>query len=119
VIQKGYWMISVDSIKLGDKVVASNLKGIVDTGTSLMVASETTLGGIDKVAVSQDCSTDVKSLPTVTFTIGGKDFTLEGKDYVVQASALGQKACLNGFRSMALPSQLSDAIIMGDVFLRK
>jgi len=37
----------------------------------------------------------------------------------VQAKALGQTACLNGFHTMALPSQLADAVIMGDVFIRK
>lgn len=38
---------------------------------------------------------------------------------MVKASAMGQTACLNGFRTMSLPSQLSNAVIMGDVFLRK
>lgn len=32
---------------------------------------------------------------------------------------MGQKACMNGFRPMSLPKQLDNAIIMGDVFLRK
>jgi len=38
---------------------------------------------------------------------------------VVEASAFGQKACLNGFSAMDLPGELSNAVIMGDVFLRK
>lgn len=112
-------MIAVDSIKLNGTVIASNLKGIVDTGTSLMVASKATLGGITGITIKQDCSTDVSSLPPITFTIDGKDYELTGSDYVVQASALGQKACLNGFSAMDLPGELSNAVIMGDVFLRK
>jgi cathepsin D len=119
VTQKGYWMIDVDSVKMGDKVVASNLKGIVDTGTSLMVASKDTLGDIANITVKQDCSSPTSDMPDITFTIGGKEYTLTGDDYVVKASALGQTACLNGFRPMALPPQLSNAMIMGDVFLRK
>lgn len=38
---------------------------------------------------------------------------------MVEAETFGQKACLNGFRTMSLPAQLSDAVIIGDVFLRK
>jgi len=66
-------MIALDSIKLNGTVIASNLKGIVDTGTSLMVASKATLGGITGINVKQDCSTDVSTLPEIVFTIDGKD----------------------------------------------
>lgn len=74
VINKSYWMIAVDSIKVGSNVIATNVKGIVDTGTSLMVGGDKTAGEILKsVSVKQDCSTDVSTLPNVTFTLLGKD----------------------------------------------
>jgi len=66
-------MINVDSIKLGDKVISSNLKGIVDTGTSLIVASKATLGDLANISIKQDCSTDVSSLQDVTFVIDGQE----------------------------------------------
>lgn len=80
VTTQAYWMIAVDSIKVGGKTVATNLKGIVDTGTSLMVANKSTLGDLATISVKQDCSTDASTLPEVTFVIGGKDYTLNGAD---------------------------------------
>lgn len=80
VASESYWLIKVDSLKLGDKVIASNLKGIVDTGTSLMVANKSVIEDIANLTVKQDCSTDASSLPDVTFVIDGKDYTLTGDD---------------------------------------
>lgn len=73
VIQKGYWMINIDSVKLGDKVVGTNIQGIVDTGTSIMVGSKKSVGAMAALSVKQDCSSDLSTLPDVTFTISGKD----------------------------------------------
>jgi len=80
VTSQSYWLINIDSIKLNGTVVASNLKGIVDTGTSLIVGGTNTIGSIASVSVSQDCSTDAATLPPVTFTIGGVEYTLSGPD---------------------------------------
>jgi len=73
-------MIDIDSIKLNGSVIASNLKGIVDTGTSLIMGGTNTIADIANVSVSEDCSTDAATLPPVTFTIGGRDYTLNGAD---------------------------------------
>jgi len=73
VVNQAYWMINVDSIKLGDQVISSNLKGIVDTGTSLIVATSQTLGALANISISQDCSTDVSKLQDVTFVIDGTE----------------------------------------------
>jgi len=73
-------MINIDSIKLGGTVVSSNLKGIVDTGTSLIVATSQTLGDLANINISQDCSTDVSKLQDVTFVIDGQEYVLQGSD---------------------------------------
>jgi len=73
-------MIAVDSIKVDGKVVATNVQGIVDTGTSLIVGGANTIGSIASIAVKQDCSTATNTLPKVTFTIEGKDYDLTGDD---------------------------------------
>lgn len=73
VTQQAYWMIKIDAIKVGGTVVASNLKGIVDTGTSLIVGGANTIGKAARIIVAQNCSTDVSTLPEVTFTLDGKD----------------------------------------------
>ena len=50
-------------------------KMVVDTGTSVLTGPSSKLQPIiEKIGnVSSDCS-NLKSLPTLTFTLGGKDF---------------------------------------------
>ena len=65
--------------------------------------------------VSSDCS-NVKSLPTITFTFAGKDFDLGPEFYVIKApvSPGGPEECQLGMQAM---DQLG-LWILGDPFLR-
>jgi len=119
---KTYWQFKVDGLKVNG-VSEQDFQAIADTGTSLMAGPTPVMTeinkaiGATKVPMSQEYTVDcskLDSLPTVTFTIQGKDFPLTPKDYVIQAS--GQ--CLSGFMGLdALTSR--DLYILGDVFLRK
>lgn len=63
-------MIKVDQVLIGDKVVAADMNGIVDTGTSLMVASPSVLGDLAAIPVDNTCQHNA-ALPDVTFVISG------------------------------------------------
>lgn len=69
----------------------ANLKGIVDTGTSVIVGPKSL---VDPILAkwanpkSIDCAT-LDSNPNLEFVIGGKSYILEPKDYVLKVSALG------------------------------
>jgi len=114
-----YWQISVDSFSIGN---LSKVEGIVDTGTSLLVAPPDVVSAFGKkigatlVAGKEwtlDCS-KVAGLPDLDIMIGGKNFPLKGSDYVLNVS--GQ--CLLGMMGMDL-SREGLSLILGDVFIRK
>jgi len=69
-------MINLDAIKVGGKTVASNLKGIVDSGTSMLVGASDVMKPVtDKTGTAQtpmDCS-NLTGKPDVTFVIDGKE----------------------------------------------
>merc|ERR1712054_141878 len=114
-----YWQITVDSFSIGG---LSKVEGILDTGTSLLVAPPDVVSAFGKKIGATnvlgkewtiDCS-KIDSLPELEIQIAGKAFNLSGKDYVLNVS--GQ--CLLGMTGMDL-SREGLSLILGDVFLRK
>lgn len=112
-----YWQVELDGLKVGSTAISSSApNAIVDSGTSLLVGPQADVEGIAKKlgAVFQqglyiaDCS---KTLPSVTFTLGGKDFSLTVEDMTLQKQG---SQCLLGLQAANMP-----LFILGDVFMRK
>jgi cathepsin D len=117
-----YWLISVKDIKIGSATGNCpsfiGCEMVVDTGTSILAGPPT---GVNKLIaqignVSSDCS-NVASLPTITFEIGGKDFDLGPDFYVIKAAAEnGAEQCQLGLQAVNVGVPIW---ILGDPFLRK
>jgi len=118
-----YWLVSASDIKVGgESIKACNfLLGcymVVDTGTSVLAGP---VAAVNKLIapignVSADCS-NVHTLPTVTFSIGGKDFDLEPEFYVIRATdENGAVQCQLGIEGVNAGVPIW---ILGDPFLRK
>lgn len=118
-----YWMVSASDIKIGGESTKAcgwllGCESVVDTGTSVIAgppdAMNTIVAKIGKV--EEDCS-NAKSLPTVTFSIGGHDFDLEPDFYVIRAKDdSGKEQCQLGMQGINAGAPLW---ILGDPFLRK
>jgi cathepsin D len=120
-ITTDYWRIAIDAIWVGNnKINFKNIHGIVDSGTSLLVGSLLLADAIKKDVgtVSKDC-TNINTLPAVNIQISGKNYTMNSVDYVLELTSGGQSECINGFDAMVMPAQLSDTLILGDLFIRK
>lgn len=120
-LAQDYWRISIGGIAVGSTNIAvTGIKGIVDSGTSLLVGDKTIINAINKIigTVSQDCS-NLSKLPTVTITINGKAYALGPTDYVLQITSGGQTECVNGFDGITFPAELANTLILGDLFIRK
>jgi len=119
-----YWLVSAADIKIGGQSAGacSRIIGcemVVDTGTSILAGPPSKMNAIiEKIGnVSEDCS-NVASLPTITFTMGGKDFDLEPDFYVlrVKDDKSGEDECALGIEAMDAGVPI---FILGDPFLRK
>merc|ERR1712050_804152 len=119
-----YWAVSLDAMKYGgSSVVSSPMKAIIDSGTSLLAGPKDQVAALAEQAGAKlvmgkeytiDCSKK-SSLPSLSLTLGGKDFSLSPDDYVMTVS--GQ--CLFAFMPIDVPPPRGPLWIMGDIFMKK
>merc|ERR1711920_655026 len=116
-----YWMVSASDFKIEGKSMYSckfrDCDMVVDTGTSTITgppkAMKAMLARIGNV--SEDCS-NAASLPSISITLGGKDFLLGPEFYVLRfVDDKGLTQCQMGLESFDMGSLW----ILGDPFLRK
>jgi len=127
----GNWMLKLDSLKIGDvEVCPGGCTTIIDTGTSLLVASQKVH---DKLAPAMPIDASCASAGSgkaLTFTYNGKQFPLRPEDYTIEmVDDSGGKACSSAISAMEgnllskmdtiAPESDGRVIIMGDVFLRR
>jgi len=117
-----YWMVGLGQMKVGDTVVeTSGARGIVDSGTSLLVGPPDIINRIlPHVQVKEDCSNmeSLKDLEISMTDVNGKakTYILEPKDYVM--NRMGR--CKTGIAIMQIQLAMAHPIvILGDTFLRK
>jgi len=115
-----YWAVHLDKVKLGGVLnMSSTPVAIVDSGTSLLVGPEqevrvlaTMMGAMEVQGFYVvDCN---QTVPSLVFTLGGKDYVLEKADLVVQET---DGLCVLGLQGS--PMRLKHMWILGDVFMRK
>eukprot|EP01013_Petalomonas_cantuscygni_P001873 TRINITY_DN11900_c0_g1_i1.p1 TRINITY_DN11900_c0_g1~~TRINITY_DN11900_c0_g1_i1.p1 ORF type:complete len:395 (+),score=111.99 TRINITY_DN11900_c0_g1_i1:42-1187(+) len=124
-----YWLIDVPTITVGGRALGNPFKGVVDTGTSLLVFStpiakqiNDALGCFTVSVLRGECffigCPDPATLPKITYTIGGRDFTLSGEDLMIKTAIDGYDECISTIIGLDIPGH-PDYMILGDVFLRK
>jgi len=119
VVEEKYWALKLDSVtNAGKKIDASKYKGVIDSGTSLLVGPKEIINElISGITVDSGCK-NLDQLPEIGFTLDGQYYPLAPEDYVLKVTQLGQTECLLGIQSMDFPAGFN-YIIMGDVFMRK
>merc|ERR1712071_234353 len=116
----GYWEIVLDDVTVNGQSISSAKRGVVDSGTSLMVVptweikSIAATVGAKQMSIipplnreySIDCDA---SAPDI-------DFQIDGQTYSSLDQGSGQ--CLFGFMGQDIPAPVGPLIIMGDIFMR-
>jgi hypothetical protein len=122
----GYWEIVLDDVQVNGQSISSAKRGVVDSGTSLMVVPSNEIKavaaavGAKQLSIipplnreySIDCDADA---PSIDFQIDGKTYSLSKADYTLDQ---GSGQCLFAFMGQDIPAPVGPLIIMGDVFMR-
>jgi hypothetical protein len=122
-IRKTYWTVTLGTTSIGYRTINYDSRAILDTGTSLILASKyaasiihTYIGaslsqwGLYTVACSR-----LPYLPTITIRLGGYSFPLTPKQYIIQYG----ETCYSGFMGIDFRNEEGlSTWILGDVFLR-
>jgi len=123
----GYWEIVLDDVTVNGQSISAAKRGVVDSGTSLMVVPSDEIKNIASIVGAKqlsiipplnreytiDCSADA---PDIDFQIDGKTYALTLADYSLDQGD-GQP-CLFAFMGQDIPAPVGPLIIMGDVFMR-
>ncbi|TGZ67464.1 hypothetical protein CRM22_004773 [Opisthorchis felineus] len=119
-----YWQIDLDGIQVASLTLcAQGCQAIVDTGTSLIVGPAADVNQLNEALGAVpiegglnvlDCS-QLYTLPSIQFSINGRQLTLKPTDYVREMSYGGRPICTSGFSGMEIPGV--PRWILGDVFI--
>ena len=113
--QESYYIVALDDISVnGKSFPKSNMRAIIDSGTSLIVGPILWFDEILRSLPSTiDCNA-IDTYPDLVFTMGGINYNVPASIYVINES--GQ--CLLGLEGMSLPEKFGNTLILGDIFIR-
>jgi hypothetical protein len=114
-LQEDYYMVNIDNLTFnGTAYGKTNMWGIVDTGTSLLVGNPGWIASLLEAFPGTVTCDMINSLPPIIVTLGGTQFSIPASSYILDVE--GQ--CILGVMSLEFPSTFPDTMILGDVFIR-
>ncbi|KIJ63347.1 hypothetical protein HYDPIDRAFT_92725 [Hydnomerulius pinastri MD-312] len=125
VTEQGFWLINGDAISANGKEAFTNFPAIVDTGTTLILGDESTVGQFYNALNATDIgggfyTFPCNSMPSVSITISGRVFALSAETFNLGSYDSSGESCVGAIAATGSlgGNSLLDTWILGDTFLR-
>ena len=114
------WAVNVNGVSVGNKIVPSNTSALIDSGTSLLLISNSALDSIANLLKatkvrSGNYQVACEGLPDLEFSINGVNFAIENSEYALQDD---DYTVDDGKCSLAIRGVDFEVWVLGDVFMR-
>ncbi|KAF9222126.1 acid protease [Gyrodon lividus] len=123
VTQQGFWQVSIDSVVANGRNVLTNVAGIIDTGTLLILGplSDVALfyaatGGIPFRVNGGSYSFPCDAVPRVSFTFGGTSFPLPTENLVVGFDVDNPSRCVGAIVGGTYPFWIVGTHFLSSVY---
>ncbi|XP_028309573.1 renin isoform X2 [Gouania willdenowi] len=126
--EMGKWEVMMKGVSVGMEMMfcAEGCTAVIDTGSSFITGPASSVSMLMKTIGAQqdesgykvDCET-VKSLPSVTFLLGGQEYSLTQEDYILWHSQIEGDVCIVTFRGLDVPPPTGPIWILGANFIAR
>ncbi|TDH10433.1 hypothetical protein EPR50_G00074830 [Perca flavescens] len=126
--ETGKWEVTMKGVSVGMEMMfcAEGCTAVIDTGSSYItgpassvsVLMQTIGAQLDESGYKVNCNT-VKSLPSVTFHLGGQEYSLTQEDYILWQSHIEGDVCTVTFRALDVPPPTGPIWILGANFIAR
>ncbi|XP_076023075.1 renin [Genypterus blacodes] len=124
----GKWEVIMKGVSVGNQMLfcAEGCTAVIDTGSSYITGPASsvsvlmkTIGAqLDESGYKVNCDT-VKTLPSVTFHLGGHEYELTQEDYILWQSQIEGDVCTVTFRGLDVPPPTGPIWILGANFIAR
>ncbi|XP_047196312.1 renin [Hippoglossus stenolepis] len=126
--EMGKWEITMKGVSVGTEMMfcAEGCTAVIDTGSSYITGPASSVSVLMKTIGAQldesgykiNCDI-VKTLPSVTFHLGGQEYSLTQEDYILWQSQIEGDVCTVTFRGLDVPPPTGPIWILGANFIAR
>ncbi|NP_001072054.1 renin precursor [Takifugu rubripes] len=126
--ETGKWEITMKGVSVGMEMMfcTEGCTAVIDTGSSYITGPASsvsllmkTIGAqLDESGYKVNCDA-VKTLPSVTFHLGGQEYPLTQEDYILWQSQIEGDVCIVTFRGLDIPPPVGPIWILGANFIAR
>ncbi|KAJ8016136.1 hypothetical protein DPEC_G00004050 [Dallia pectoralis] len=127
--QAGKWEVNMKGVSVGAEKLfcRDGCKAVIDTGSSYITGPASSVSVLIKTIGATELAEGgftvncdlVKSLPSVTFHLGGHGYVLTVEDYILWQSQFGEDICSVTFRGLDVPPPTGPVWILGANFIAR
>ncbi|XP_065817875.1 renin [Labrus bergylta] len=126
--EMGKWEVTMKGVSVGVEMMfcVEGCTAVIDTGSSYITGPASsvsvlmkTIGAqLDESGYKVNCET-VKTLPTITFHLGGQEYSLPQEDYILWQTQIEGDVCTVTFRGLDVPPPAGPIWILGANFIAR